>query len=110
MVETARFYHAHREWLFDGEMLAPGKMACATQAVDFMCRKTYAKKGEYSVVRQPALPTVMHSVWRAPDGRMAAVLFNWSRKPQAYELRTPDIVSSGAVPPRTWQFVQGGRR
>ncbi len=110
MVETARFYHAHREWLFDGEMLAPGHMACATQAVEFMCRKTYAKKGEYAVVRQPALPTVMHSVWRAPNGRVAAVLFNWSRVPREFRLEAPDISAAGTLPPRTWQLVQGGRR
>ena len=31
------------------------------------------------VVRHPSHPTILHSVWRAKDGRVAAVLCNWSR-------------------------------
>jgi len=109
MVDTARFYHAHRDYLYFGEMLSPGTLACRRQPVDFMCRKTYAKKGQYDVVRQPALPTVMRSVWRAEDGRVAAVLFNWSREPQDYDLRTPDVASRGVLPPRTWLLIERGK-
>ncbi len=106
MVDTARFYHAHRDFLYHGEMLSPGKLKCATRPVEFMCRKTYAKKGEYSVVREPALPTVLHSVWRATDGSVGAVFYNWSREAQAYELDAPDCRASGTLPPRSWRVVR----
>ena len=52
------------------------------------------------------LPTIFHSVWRAPDGRVAAVLVNWTRKPQPYELKTPDLTISGTLSPRGWQCVE----
>lgn len=107
MIDTARFYHANRDILYYGEMLSPGTLACRVQAVDFMCRKTYAKKGKYDVVREPALPTVFHSVWRAADGRVAAVVFNWSREAQDYDLWTPDIAAKGTLPPRTWRRIEG---
>ena len=35
----------------------------------------------------------------APDGRVAAVLVNWTRKPQPYELKTPDLTISGTLSP-----------
>ena len=46
-----------------------------------------------------SLPTIFHSVWRAPDCRVAAVLVNWTRKPQPYELKTPDLTISGTLSP-----------
>lgn len=52
------------------------------------------------------LPTIFHSVWRAPDGRVAAVLVNWTRKPQPYELKTPDLTISGTLSSRGWQCVE----
>lgn len=107
MVDTARFYHANRDILYCGEMLSPGTLACRTQEARFMCRKTYAEKGRYDVVREPALPTVFHSVWRTADGRVAAVVFNWSREDQDYDLRTPDISARGTLPPRTWRRIEG---
>ena len=105
MVETARFWHRNRPWLLEGEMLSPGKLTCPTQRVEFMRRSTYAKKGEFATCVQEALPTVFHSVWRAPDGRIAAVLVNWSRSTRKYDLETPDITTSGELPARSWRIA-----
>lgn len=104
MIDTARFYHANREFLFDGEMLNPGELDCAKAKVEFLKRGTYTKDGEYKVSGN-TLPTVFHSVWRAPSGQVAAILVNWSSQPQRYSLRTPDIAAEGELPPRRWRKV-----
>ncbi|MBR4652524.1 MAG: polysaccharide deacetylase family protein [Kiritimatiellae bacterium] len=104
-VDTARFYHANREFLFDGEMAAPGRMKCATQAVDFFRRGCYTKEKDFKTCRQPALPTVFHTVWRSPAGRVAAVLVNWTRHPQKYSLSAPDISGNGEIPPLSWRLL-----
>ena len=52
------------------------------------------------------LPTVFHSVWRSPDGRVAAVFVNWSREPRAFRLETPDLTAAGELPARTWKLIE----
>ena len=54
---------------------------------------------------QPALPRVFHSVWRAPDGCVAAVLVNWSREAADYRIETPDVAAKGTLPARTWKLI-----
>ncbi|MDO5317578.1 MAG: DUF6259 domain-containing protein [bacterium] len=105
MVETARFYWANRDLLFDGEMLDPGELTCATHPVDFLSRSTYAREGEYKVTHRDGLESVLHSVWRAPSGRKAVILFNWTRKEQSFSLKTPDVESSGRILARSWKIV-----
>lgn len=105
MIDTARFWHRNRPWLLEGEMRAPGRLECPTQRVEFMRRSTYAKKGEFATCVQEALPTVFHSVWKAPDGRIAAVFVNWSRRPRPFRLEAPDLTVSGELPPRSWRLV-----
>ena len=109
MVDTARFYHAHRDWLFDGEMLDPGVMDCARAEVKFLNRGTYTKKGEYSVSTHE-LPTVFHSVWRSRKGEVGAVVVNWSGEIRKYRLVASDITGEGALPPRSWRFVRAAER
>lgn len=109
MVDTARFYHAHRDWLFDGEMLDPGRLDCARAEVKFLNRGTYTKKGEYSVSTHE-LPTVFHSVWRSRKGEVGAVVVNWSGEIRKYRLVASDITSEGALPPRSWRFVRAAER
>ncbi len=104
--DTARFYYDHRDFLFDGEMCAPGRMVCATQPVVFLRRSCYTKPRDVSTVEEPALPTMFHSVWRTKDGRLAAIIVNWSRKAQPYRLVTPDLSASGILPPRSWKLVE----
>ena len=103
--DTAAFYHAQRAFLFDGEMCDPGMMRCPRKPVDFFVRGCYTKEDKFRSVREPGLPVVFHSVWKAPDGRIAAVLVNWTREPAAYDLSTPDVSASGTLPPRTWRLV-----
>ena len=103
LCDTVKFYVANLDLLYDGEMLDPGAMDCAGQDVKFLKFTTYAPKGSEKTIVQKALPTVFHSVWRAPGGRTAAVLANWSRAPQRYRLETRDIGKvEGVIPPRSW--------
>lgn len=109
MVEAARFYREHREFLFDGELLDPGSLLCAKKEVKFQRRGIYHLAGKYEETVQPALPTVFHNVWRAPDGRTAAILVNWSREPQAYALDCPAGRAKGVAPPLFCLAVEMGR-
>ena len=102
MIDTARFYMANRDFLYDGEMLSPGTLECATRRVEFLQRGIYSMSGSFSKAVQEALPAVFHNVWRDRGGRVAAILVNWSRTPQPYSLKTPDISASGTVPARSW--------
>ena len=84
---------------------APGRLVCARQPVELFCRGIYTKPKNVRVVRHPAHPAILHSVWRAKDGRVAAVLCNWTRKEQAYDLAAPDIAAAGVLPARSWRIV-----
>ena len=108
VVDTAKFYHANRDLLYDGEMLEPGTLDCDRVKVDFLWRGVYAADNEYLVFTEPGLPAVMHSVWKAPDGRTAAVLVNWTREARNYDLKSPDVTASGVLPPRSWRRMEGG--
>ena len=105
MLETARFYHANRDFLFDGEMLDPGRMECPVKTVDFLIRKTYTKCGKQKTVTEKGVPCVFHSVWRAMDGHIAAVIVNWSRETAVCRLSAPDISFEGDVAARSWKLV-----
>ena len=43
-VDTAKFYHANREFLYDGTMCAPGTLDCARQPVELFIRGIYTKR------------------------------------------------------------------
>ena len=105
-VDTARFYHANLDFLYDGTMLDPGTLTCARQSVELFIRSFYTKPDNVRVVRHPSLPTILHSLWRAKDGRVAAILCNWSRKEQHYDLSTPDLSAKGTIPARSWRLVE----
>ena len=104
-VDTAKFYHANRDFLYDGTMCAPGTLTCARQPVELFIRGIYTKPEKARVVRHLSHPTILHSVWRAKDGRVAAVLCNWTRTNQDYDLATPDIATAGKLPARSWRIV-----
>ena len=103
--DTAAFYHSNREFLFDGEMCPPGRMKCAAKPVDFFVRGCYTKESEFREVREPAVPAVLHSVWKSPDGRVAAVLANWTREEQRYYLECCGTQSSGLMPALSWRCL-----
>ena len=104
MKDTARFYYDHRDYLFDGEMLRPAKLECASKRVDFLSAGSYKRPKDASRFTQSALPAVFHSEWRAPDGRQAAILANWTREEQAYTLDLGNgTVRRGSLAPRSWR-------
>ena len=105
MIDAARFYRENRKYLFDGEMLDPGRLDCAAMKVDFQQRGIYSAAGEYATATQQALPTVFHNVWKAPDGSIAAVLVNWSREEQRYSLECPSGAASGTLKPLSFGLV-----
>lgn len=104
--ETARFYHANRDLLFDGEMQDPGKMRCAARKTLFLNRSPYTKPEKVRTIVQPALPTVFHSVWRNKSGKAAAVVVNWSREEQPFELVCPAGTVRGVLAPRAWRRIE----
>ena len=106
MVETARFYYANRDFLYDGEMCDPGRLTCPKADVVFMRRATYAKSGEYEEVSEKGLPKVFYGIWQAKDGRVRAILVNWSRDTVPYELECAFGVRAGTLPPRSWRTVE----
>ena len=105
MKDSAKFYHDHKDFLFDGEMLKPAKLTCATKRVPFLKTSSYKRPHESKECVQPALPTVFHSEWRAPDGRAAAVLVNWTREEQKYELDFNGEKKNGTLQPLSWACV-----
>ena len=100
--DTARFYHANRDILFDGEMCDFGEMKCASKPVDFFVRGCYTKEENFKQVRQDAVQTVFHSVWKSPKGEKSAVLVNWTRDWQPYDLAVEGKSISGTLPPLSW--------
>lgn len=108
-LDLSRFYHAHREWLLWGDMLAPGEVACATVPVTCIQRSIFTPPAtiEPFTVQRPA---VLHSAWRNPDGQPALFLFNYTREPQTVTIRRPDglVPEGGAtltLPARSMRFV-----
>ncbi len=101
--DTARFYFDNRDWLFDGEMQAEGVMHCVRQPVKFLRRSCYTKPEAVKTAVEPGLDTIFHSVWKAKDGRRAAVLGNWSRQAQKYELIVGDRCWRGTLAARSWR-------
>lgn len=105
MKDSAKFYHDHKDFLFDGEMLKPARFTCATKRVPFLRTSSYKRPHESKECVQPALPTVFHSEWRAPDGRVAAVLVNWTREEQEYEIEFGDVKRRGKLSPLSWRLL-----
>ncbi len=64
-LETARFYHANIEFLFDGQMLSPAGFTCATAPVDYLIRSIFTKEHECKP-RHAEMPAVLHSLGRHP--------------------------------------------
>ena len=102
--DTARFYHDNRDFLFDGELLKPAKLACATKRVEFLSAGCYRRPKDGRTFVQNALPTVFHSEWRASDGREAAVLVNWTKDEQPYALEWEGLKASGSLAPMSWKL------
>lgn len=100
LVEGAKFHHAHLDFLFSGDMLDPGEMHVGVRDVKFFVRTPYTKEGEFKV-SENQIPAVLHSLWRAPGGRVAAVLVNWTRETVHCDLAAPDLAFACDMPPRS---------
>ena len=105
MKDSAKFYFDNRDFLFDGELLRPARLKCGTKRVEFLSASCYTRVKDSRTYVQEALPCVFHSEWRAKDGRRAAVLVNWTREEQGYEISSPDVSAAGVLPPRSWKLV-----
>ena len=106
-------YAASRKFLQSGEMLRAPKFAEAVPEVDF---KWYVSWGtEYFDV---ALPQVVHSLWRAPDGNLGLVFYNIGSTPitvkavlddPAYELASKDVLHCTQVYPKSESGVTAAK-
>ena len=104
IVRTVRFYHAHRDFLFDGEMLPPGVLKTRRVFVKFMQRYIFTAEGRQKVF-QKKLPAVLHSLWRSPDGRLGLVLANYTRKAREFAFAGSGLKAVGRIPPRAWRLL-----
>ncbi|MCE5239216.1 DUF6259 domain-containing protein [bacterium] len=109
-LDLARFFHAHREWLLWGDMLAPGTVDCETVEVTCIQRSIFTPPStiEPFTVQRPA---VLHSAWRSPDGAAGLFLFNYTRTEQTVTItRSDGLVPDGepstlTLPPRSMRCV-----
>jgi len=109
-LDACRFYHAHREWLLWGEMLAPGELRCGMVEVSCIDRNIFTRPEALKpfTVHRPA---VLHSAWRSPAGAAGLVLVNYTRQAQTVTVERPDGLLPAAdgaavtLAPRSLQFV-----
>ena len=107
LVDIARFYHAHREWLLWGEMLPPGTLECETRPVSFLQRMIFTAPGKERILTKPQ-PTVLHSAWRAPSGEAMAILVNYTTERQCVRYRCPAGMGPGAPLSEGLKVSRGG--
>jgi hypothetical protein len=106
MKDAARFYFDNRDFLFDGEMLPPAKIDCGTARVSFLAAGSYVRPHQAPSFTQNALPAILHSQWRAPDGRQAAILANWTREKQKYAIDLGGKTYTGEISPRRLRKIE----
>lgn len=101
LCRSAKFYYQHRDFLFDGEMLDPEGLSCDTIEVAFNQRMIFTKEAQLKSVTK-SLPAVLHSFWRAMDGREMLMLCNYTTEPRCVVWRGRTIelapMSYAAVP------------
>ncbi|MEN6641293.1 MAG: DUF6259 domain-containing protein [Armatimonadia bacterium] len=110
-LDLSRFYHAHREWLLWGDMLAPGSLDCEIVDVTCIQRSIFTPPSsiEPFTVQRPA---VLHSAWRSPDGAAGLFLVNYTRSDQSVTIRRSDGLvpedgqASFTMPARSLRFVR----
>ncbi len=100
ILDTARFYYANRDFLFDGEMTSPAGFECAEKDVEFHARMIFTKKDACTVVRS-RLPAVLHGCWRSPAGEEALFLGNYTGKAQDWSFRG----KTGILPPHSCEKI-----
>lgn len=103
LCRSAKFYHTHRDFLFDGEMLDPETLECDIVEISFNQRMIFTKEAQLRSVTKP-LPAVLHSRWRAKDGRELLVLCNYTTEPRTAtwrnrSFRLPPMEYFACTPP-----------
>lgn len=98
ILDTANFYHDHKEDLWAGRMLSPDGFVCAEKEVEFFSRMIFTTK-EKSKVLKKKQPCVLHSCWERADGTQTLILCNYTAEPQAWSFRG----LSGTIPPRSYE-------
>ncbi|MBR2624922.1 MAG: hypothetical protein IKD23_00830 [Lentisphaeria bacterium] len=101
IVETAKFYHAHIDFLFDGTMLDPAGFECGVSEVTFMQRMIFTKPDEFKTVTVE-MPSLLHGIWQAPDGRKALFIGNYHAEEKSWEYRG----RKGVVPGHSYSMIQ----
>ena len=99
ILDTANFYHDHRDYLWAGEMLSPDGFQCAEKEVSFFARMIFTTKEKSKVLRKRQ-PCVLHSCWRNAAGRDALFLCNYTPAPQKWSFRG----LSGTIPPHAYEM------
>ncbi len=99
ILDTANFYHDHKDYLWAGEMQSPDGFVCAEKEVEFLFRMIFTTK-EKSKVLKKKQPCVLHSCWRRADGTRALILCNYTAEPQVWKFR--DL--SGTIPPHAYEL------
>lgn len=99
VLDTANFYHDHRDYLWAGEMVSPDGFVCAEKVVEFFSRMIFTTKAKSKVLRKRQ-PCVLHSCWRNAAGQSALFLCNYTAEPQAWSFRG----LSGTVPPHAYEM------
>ena len=100
LLDSVNFYHANKEFLFDGKLLSPEGFTCADVQVDFHGRMIFTKPGQDKKITKTQ-PAVMHSVWENKAGRKALILANHTSSVQEWSFNG----ISGKIPPRSFEKI-----
>jgi hypothetical protein len=85
-------------------MLAPGKLVVRPVTVRFLKRFIFTQEGHLEIVRK-RLPGILHSRWRAADGRQALVLANYTRDRMVFQYIQASQELSGTLDPRSFLLL-----
>jgi len=100
ILDTAKFYHDNREFLFDGRMLSPDGFECAGKTVEFMQRMVFTKHGHAGTVKNE-LPVILHSCWESPSGKKALFLANYTGDEQQWKYKK----LKGVIAPHSYEKI-----
>ena len=101
IVDTAKFYHDHKDFLFDGTLMSPDGFSCDEKEVSFLSRMIFTKQAEAHVITK-TLPCVLHGHWRNPKGEYALILANYTADPQPWSFRG----KSGVIAAHSYECVK----
>ena len=106
ILESAQFYYAHRDFLYDGTMLSPECFHCESVIADFMKRGIFTREAESGSVRK-SYPAVLHSVWSSLDGRRALVTANYTNERQTFSYRNADGTElKASMAPHSYRLLE----